>query len=76
MEVADLTKPRSQWGRAEYMKCLGKDVEHINTLKGMVAQRQTTLEAARAKAVELGLDPDDVGVPMVESFGLPRGDRT
>jgi len=66
---ADLTKPRSQWGRAEYMKALGKDVEHINTLKGMVAQHQITLEGARAKAIELDLNPDEVGKPEEVKVG-------
>ena len=73
MNEIDLTKPRSQWGRAEYMKALGKDVEHISTLQGMVAQGQTTLAAARGKAVELGLDPDKVGVPAAVESDLMGG---
>ena len=68
---ANLTLPRRQWGPAEYMVALGKDVEHYAVLKKFVAEGKETLESARQKAVDLGLDPDGVGkITFADEGGL------
>jgi hypothetical protein len=55
------------------MVALGKDVEHYAVLKKFVAEGKETLESARQKAVDLGLDPDGVGTLTVPPGGYGCG---